>query len=135
MLAPVESEHRRIDGQAGKRAVDHVPGDALGLGIPRYGGEKPVEITAALRCVRRHRKQRHDDSKTNSLAMDRPALPGAISTRRLPGAIHQSAGTPIFLRMACYSKRSNAADKTSRCFTLVADLALCPTVSKEKDDY
>jgi hypothetical protein len=73
-------------------------------------------------------------SKTNSLAMDRPALPGAISTRRLPGAIHQSAGTPIFLRMACYSKRSNAAAKTSRCFTLVADVALCPTVSKEKDD-
>jgi hypothetical protein len=73
-------------------------------------------------------------NKTNSLAMDRPALPGAISTRRLPGAIHQSAGTPIFLRMACYSKRSNAAAKTSRCFTLVADVALCPTVSKEKDD-
>jgi hypothetical protein len=47
VLAAVEGEHRRIERDAGKRAVDHTARDALALRVARHGGEEAVEIAAA----------------------------------------------------------------------------------------
>ena len=49
MLAAVEAEHRRIERDAGKRAVDHTSRDALALRIARHGTEEAVEVAAAWR--------------------------------------------------------------------------------------
>ena len=48
-LAAVEGEHRRIERDAGKRAVDHGARDAGALRVARYAGEEAVEIAAAWR--------------------------------------------------------------------------------------
>jgi hypothetical protein len=61
MLAAVESEQRRSDGQAGKRAVDHAPRDALGLRVARHGAEETVEVAATGCRTRRHGDQWHDE--------------------------------------------------------------------------
>jgi len=52
VLAAVEGEHRWINRDAGKRAIDHSARDALRLRIARYRGKETVEVPAALGCTR-----------------------------------------------------------------------------------
>ena len=59
-----KDEHRRVERDAGKRAVDHRARDARGRGLARHRADESVEITAAGRRADGYGEgERHQESR------------------------------------------------------------------------
>src|SRR4051812_16726900 len=59
-LAPVESEHRAVLGDAAEGRAGHARRDAGGLRLGRHAGNKTVEVATAARGLRRSTGETND---------------------------------------------------------------------------